>query len=64
MSIESIRDRVFSTQSDVWSFGIVMWEFFSLARTPYPGMEADQNLYILLLQGYRLETPDYAPKEM
>lgn len=37
MAVESIRDRVFSTWSDVWSYGIVMWEFFTLARTPYPG---------------------------
>lgn len=64
MSIESIRDRVFSTQSDVWSFGIVMWEFFSLAKTPYPGMEPDENFYNKLVQGYRLEPLDYAPKEM
>ncbi|XP_018563787.1 vascular endothelial growth factor receptor 1 isoform X2 [Anoplophora glabripennis] len=64
MAIESIRDRVFSTQSDVWSFGIVLWEFFSLARTPYPGMEADERLYQKLVDGYRMESPQYAPKEI
>lgn len=64
MAIESIRDRVFSTQSDVWSFGIVLWEIFSLGRTPYPGMEADERLYHKLVDGYRLESPEYSPKEM
>ncbi|CAH1110876.1 unnamed protein product [Psylliodes chrysocephalus] len=64
MAIESIRDRVFSTQSDVWSFGIVLWEIFSLGRTPYPGMEADERLYHKLVDGYRLESPEYSPKEI
>ncbi|XP_063227857.1 vascular endothelial growth factor receptor 1-like isoform X2 [Bacillus rossius redtenbacheri] len=64
MAIEAIRDRVFSTQSDVWSFGIVLWEFFSLARTPYPGMEADEKLYNNLLKGYRMECPQYATQEV
>ncbi|XP_045479289.1 vascular endothelial growth factor receptor 1-like isoform X2 [Harmonia axyridis] len=63
MAVESIRDRVFSTQSDVWSFGIVLWEFFSLARTPYPGMEADERLYAKLVEGYRMESPEFATKE-
>lgn len=64
MAIESIRDRVFSTQSDVWSFGIVLWEFFSFAKTPYPGMEANEQLYHKLVDGYRMECPEYAPKQM
>lgn len=64
MAVESIRDRIFSTQSDVWSFGIVLWELFSLARTPYPGMEADERLYNKLIDGYRMECPEYATKAM
>ena len=49
MAIESIRDRVFSTESDVWAFGIVLWEMFSLGKTPYPGVEAC-DLYHMLLR--------------
>ncbi|XP_011871094.1 PREDICTED: vascular endothelial growth factor receptor 1 isoform X2 [Vollenhovia emeryi] len=63
MAIESIRDRVFSTQSDIWSFGIVLWEFFTLAETPYPGMEAEKQ-YQKLIEGYRMEQPEYAIRQV
>ncbi|XP_012148216.1 PDGF- and VEGF-receptor related isoform X2 [Megachile rotundata] len=63
MAIESIRDRIFSTQSDIWSFGIVLWEFFTLAETPYPGMEAEKQ-YQKLIEGYRMEQPEYATPEI
>ena len=53
MAIESLTDRVFSTQSDVWSFGVVLWETFSLGKTPYPGMSPDNNFVKYLLQGER-----------
>ncbi|XP_014471193.1 PREDICTED: vascular endothelial growth factor receptor 1 [Dinoponera quadriceps] len=63
MAIESIRDRIFSTQSDIWSYGIVLWEFFTLAETPYPGMEAEKQ-YQKLIEGYRMEQPQYAMSDI
>ncbi|XP_045479930.1 vascular endothelial growth factor receptor kdr-like isoform X2 [Harmonia axyridis] len=64
MAIESISDKIFSTQSDVWSFGIVLWEFFSLARTPYPAMDVDERFYTKLVEGYRMEAPEYSTNEI
>ena len=63
MAIESLRDLVFSIKSDVWSFGVVLWELFTLAETPYPNIQVDA-VYQKLTEGYRMSCPEHAPQEM
>ncbi|XP_068163685.1 tyrosine-protein kinase receptor UFO isoform X2 [Antennarius striatus] len=56
MAIESLSDSVYTTKSDVWSFGITMWEIMSWGRTPYPGVH-NYDLLDFLLSGLRLRPP-------
>ncbi|XP_057365300.2 vascular endothelial growth factor receptor 1-like [Daphnia carinata] len=60
MAIESLTDQIFSSQSDVWSYGIVLWELFALGKMPYPGMNGPV-LVKNIQEGRRMEKPDYAP---
>ena len=64
MSIESLRDNIFTTKSDVWSFGILLWELFTLAGNPYPGVQIDAEFYIKLRNGYRMLKPEYCCDEI
>lgn len=42
MAPESLKDGVFTSFSDVWSYGIVLWEMVTLASQPYQGLSNDQ----------------------
>ena len=44
--------------------GIVLWEMFSLGRTPYPGIEPGQELYEKLLTNYRMARPEFCPHDV
>uniref|UniRef100_H2YM11 receptor protein-tyrosine kinase n=1 Tax=Ciona savignyi TaxID=51511 RepID=H2YM11_CIOSA len=56
MAIESLNYNVYTTKSDVWSFGILLWEIVSLGGTPYCGMSCTE-LFEKLPTGYRMEKP-------
>uniref|UniRef100_A0A8C6UF34 Mast/stem cell growth factor receptor n=1 Tax=Neogobius melanostomus TaxID=47308 RepID=A0A8C6UF34_9GOBI len=64
MSPESIFECVYTFESDVWSYGILLWEIFSLGSSPYPGMPVDAKFYKMIKEGYRMDAPEFAPNEM
>ncbi|XP_023811723.1 mast/stem cell growth factor receptor kita [Oryzias latipes] len=64
MSPESIFDCVYTFESDVWSYGILLWEIFSLGNSPYPGMQVGSAFYRMIQEGHRMNRPELAPVEM
>ncbi|XP_023030119.2 insulin-like receptor [Leptinotarsa decemlineata] len=56
MAPESLADGVFTSDSDVWSYGIVLWEIATLAEQPYQGLSNEQVLQFTTSRG-RLERP-------
>ncbi|XP_046646413.1 fibroblast growth factor receptor 2-like [Daphnia pulicaria] len=61
MAIESLTDRIYSSQSDVWSYGVLLWELFSLGKVQCPGLDAGHHLVKEIQNGYRMEKPGTAP---
>ncbi|XP_039180459.1 tyrosine-protein kinase Mer isoform X2 [Crotalus tigris] len=57
IAIESLADRVYTTKSDVWAFGVTMWEIATRGMTPYPGVQ-NHEIYDYLLHGHRLKQPE------
>ncbi|XP_076815272.1 fibroblast growth factor receptor-like isoform X3 [Clavelina lepadiformis] len=63
MALEAMIDNVFTHGTDVWSFGVLLWEIFSLGGSPYPGVKTHE-LVRFLRQGERLDRPQYASTEL
>lgn len=63
MALEALFDRVYTTQSDVWAFGILLWEIVTFGGSPYPGVPIE-NLFELLKLGYRMDKPINCPNNM
>eukprot|EP00079_Xenopus_tropicalis_P035726 XP_017949497.1 PREDICTED: proto-oncogene tyrosine-protein kinase ROS [Xenopus tropicalis] len=63
MAPESLIDGIFTCRSDVWSFGIVLWEVFTMGQQPYPGFS---NLEVLhhVQSGQRMCSPTNCPDDV
>lgn len=57
---EGLAYNKFSSKSDVWAFGVLLWEIATYGKSPYPGVEL-ANVYHLLDSGFRMEQPDSCP---
>ena len=64
MAPESLVHSLYYKKSDVWSFGIVLWEIMTLAGVPYSNIEELSEMVAYLREGFRMEQPKSCPYEM
>jgi serine/threonine protein kinase len=62
-ALESIFDHQFTSKSDVWSFGVLMYEVFSEGAKPYVGW-SNKKVVDEVKTGYRLPQPDGCPDDV
>ncbi|XP_035687859.1 fibroblast growth factor receptor 3-like [Branchiostoma floridae] len=60
MAPESHEEYIFDTKTDVWSYGIVLWEIFSGGKTPYPDVPS-AHFISYLREGHRMSRPNRCP---
>ncbi|XP_053962484.1 tyrosine-protein kinase receptor [Anastrepha ludens] len=63
MPPEAYVDGIFTAKTDVWSFGVLLWEVFSLGMMPYPGLQ-NPEVMKLVANGGRLSAPPGCPTEI
>lgn len=63
-SPESLRDGVFTSQSDVWSYGVVLYEMVTLGSQPYQGLSNEQVLNFLIHENGRMRKPINCPENL
>ncbi|ESO08015.1 hypothetical protein HELRODRAFT_133636, partial [Helobdella robusta] len=63
MALESLENYVFTVKSDVWSFGVLLWELMTRGVTPYPDVDVFETRNYLA-SGRRLYKPKFCPENV
>ena len=63
MAPECLTEQMYTSKSDVWSYGILAWELVTLGSSPYPGI-SPEHLISLLQAGYRMDKPRGCSSEL
>ena len=63
MSPESIKDGEWTTESDIWSYGVVLWEMVTLGHQPYQGLGQEQVLRFVMNRG-KMQRPESCPEKL
>ncbi|KAI4496150.1 hypothetical protein M0802_008017 [Mischocyttarus mexicanus] len=64
MSPETLQDRIFSSKSDVWSYGIVLWEIGTLGAFPYSDIPDNKLLGHIIIEKQSLSQPKNVPYDI
>ncbi|ODM95569.1 Vascular endothelial growth factor receptor 1 [Orchesella cincta] len=64
MAPESLKNLVFSTETDVWGWAVTIWEICSLAEVPYHGITYNMDFVRQLEKGIRLPQAKYATPQL
>ena len=63
MAPESLTDGVFTSQSEIWSFAVILWEVMTLGQQPYPG-RSNTEVVTFVTDGGRLHKPINCPDDL
>lgn len=64
MSPEAINQDLFSSESDIWAFGVLMWELFTYGKQPFPNLTNEQILFQVSQKHSTLPPPDKCPDDV
>lgn len=62
MAIEAIQDLSFNEKTDIWSYGILVWEIFTEGKLPYYAIISDEKVANYILSGKKLKRPPECPR--